>query len=203
MDKQERKKELMDILVFVFFFIWLFMRILSYTSDLKMNTFLFISKVIIILAALLVALFVLPDSDTFVDEFEISNRNKAYKFSWFFLILETAVIYVLSKAKYLDGQLVIEIILWSGYLSYFISYKFYDLDLGSKFQERTLKKIKKTTTSSIQILFGGILGLTILSVNPIKAEKMLYIVSGSFFLLIGLSLHLYVYFRAKKRGKKK
>lgn len=203
MDKQERKKELMDILVFVFFFIWLFMRILSYTSDLKMNTFLFISKVIIILAALLVALFVLPDSDTFVDEFEISNRNKAYKFSWFFLILETAVIYVLSKAKYLDGQLVIEIILWSGYLSYFISYKFYDLDLGSKFQERTLKKIKKTTTSSIQILFGGILGLTILSVNPIKTEKMLYIVSGSFFLLIGLSLHLYVYFRAKKRGKKK
>ena len=190
-EKIERGKAKTDIYIFFFFIVWIILRILNYLNIEGMELAFHFTRLIIAIGAMFLVMQYVYFSRRLTDELDAENKFKAHKFSWIFTMLSAIMLYILCKKASLNSEFALELILWIGYLSYFLSYKFLDLELNTKISEKSKKIIIRTAIFITTFIFGMNLGFTIPKMNSaiVEKHKVLYL-SISLIILIAATIYL-------------
>ncbi|MBC8385048.1 MAG: hypothetical protein H8E57_05980 [Candidatus Cloacimonetes bacterium] len=190
-EKIEKGKARTDIFIFIFFLVWIILRVLNYLNIEGMEIAFHFTRLIIAIGAIFLIIQYVYFSKILTDELDADNKSKAHKFSWIFMMLSAILLYILCRKTSLNAEFAIELILWIGYLSYFLSYKFLDKELHTKISEKSKKLIIRISIFITTFIFGMNLGFTMPKMNSIILEKykVLYI-SISVIILITATIYL-------------
>ncbi len=179
-DRIEKSKGLIDLFTFIFMLIWIGLRVLEHMNVGDMQITLHIVRLFVVIGVMLVIMHYVFFSKLFTDELEKINKLKAHKLSWVITGLSSILLYIISDKTSLSAKFSIELIMWVCYLSYFISYKFLEAGLDSKFSEKQRQIISTIAVFIGMVVFGMIFGYMIphISSEVIMEHKYLYIVSA-------------------------
>ena len=168
----EKRKEQLDTFVILLFIIWIGLRIVS---SMEMEGFrvtvYFFQMLIVFSSVFLITLFVFY-SRMVTDELQILNRYKASRVSWALTTLVTFVLYFLNGKGLISGTLSLEILLWTGYLSYFLSFKFIDKGLFDSLSAKTRRYLQIGFTILSAAVLGSIFGYTMEDVQTNLTETI-------------------------------
>ena len=127
-------------------------------------------------------------SKQYSDELERENKLKAYKFSWIFTMLSAIILFILSNKAILKAGFALELLLWIGYLSYFLSFKFLDAGLDARFNDKTLKVIGIIAVLCGSVVLGMNFGYKMPDLNPSEFNEHIVLYIGTSIILIALSI---------------
>ena len=186
-EKIEKSKAKIDWFVFVILILWVALRVLNTQNFEGMEFVLHFGRLFLILGGVFLMMYYFYFSKQYSDELERENKLKAYKFSWIFTMLSAIILYILTNKAVLKAELALELFLWIGYLSYFLSFKFLDAGLDAKFSEKSVKFIGAIAVFAGAVILGMNFGYKIPALNPAEFSdnKVLYIGVSTF--LVALS----------------
>jgi len=187
-EKIERNKAKIDWFIFVFFILWIALRIVNNLEFAGLDFVLHFGRLVLVLGGLFLMMYYFYFSKQYTDELEQENKMKAYKFSWIIMMLSAIILFILSNKAILTAGFALEILLWTGYLSYFLSFKFLDAGLDSRFNNRILKVIGIVSVFLGSVVVGMNFGYKMpdVDVQVFNEYKALYIVTSV--ILVGLSI---------------
>lgn len=177
----EKGKAKTDLFIFVIFVIWIASRILGYFDVDGLELVTYFASLIVILSAVIIIMQYMYYSIRLKDELDLVNKFKAYKFSWIVIMISAILLYITCKKTSLTAQFSIELILWIGYLSYFLAFKFFDAGLDAMFSNKLRKVFGIVAIFCISLVFGMNFGYKIPEPGSaiINENKVLfYIISG-------------------------
>jgi len=187
-EKIEKSKAKIDLFIFMFLILWIAVRVLNYLNFEGMVFALHFIRLFLAVGGMFLIMQYLYFSRKMTDEFERENKYKAHKFSWVFTMLSIIVLYILYDKTNLKAEFVIELILWIGYLSYFLAFKFLDAGLDVRFSNKYRKVIGTIALFMASLVIGMNIGYSTpdLSYDQFNQNKVLYI--GISILLIVISI---------------
>jgi len=187
-EKIERNKAKIDWFIFVVFLSWIALRVLNTRIFDGMDIILHFGRLFLVLSGVFLMMYYFYFSKRLTDELERVNKMKAYKFSWIFTMLSAIILYILGNKTILNAEFALELLLWIGYLSYFLSFKFLDAGLDARFNDKTIKLLGIIAVFTGAVILGMNFGYKIpdVDVQVFNEYKVLYIVTSV--ILVGLSI---------------
>ena len=145
-------------------------------------------RLIIAIGAMFLIMPYMYYNSIFTDEFERENKFKAHKFSWVFTMLSVILLYIICKKTSLQAEFALELILWIGFISYFLAFKFLSTGLDATISENLKKKITFAAIFITMFIFGLNMGFTIPDLNSeqINENKLVFYGVSLFILLISV-----------------
>jgi len=187
-EKIEKSKAKIDWFVFVILILWIALRVLNTQSFAGMEFVLHFGRLFLLLGGVFLMMNYFYFSKQYADELERDNKMKAYKFSWIFTMLSAIILYILTNKAVINAEIALELVLWIGYLSYFLSFKFLDAGLDARFKDKTVKVIGIIAVFAGAVVLGMNFGYKMPKLDPSEYSnnKMLYI--GVSILLVVVSI---------------
>ena len=181
----EKGKARTDLFIFVMFIIWIATRILCNFEVVGFEIVTYFTSLVVILSVVFLGMRYLYLSAKFKDELDEENKHKAHKFSWVVMMMSAVLLYVLCHKTKLSAQFSLELILWIGYFSYFISFKFFDAGLDAKFSEKSRKVLGAISLFIVSLVIGINFGFNM----PDPDSK---IISENQLLFYGISIVIFI-----------
>lgn len=187
-EKIEKSKAKIDWFVFVILILWITLRVLNTQSFEGMEFVSHFGRLFLVLGGVFLMMNYFYFSKQYADELERENKMKAYKFSWIFTMLSAIILYILTNKAIVNADFALELFLWIGYLSYFLSFKFLDAELDARFSEKSVKFIGAIAVFSGAVILGMNFGYKMPALNPAEYNdnKALYIGTSIFLVLLSI-----------------
>jgi len=187
-EKIERSKTKVDWFIFVFFILWIALRVMNNQNFEGMEFILHFGRLFLVFGGVFLMMYYFYFSKRFTDELERENKLKAYKFSWIVTMLSAIILFILCSKAILKTEFALELLLWTGYLSYFLSFKFLDSGFDARFNDKTVKVIGIIAVFSGAMVLGMNFGYKMPDLSPseFSDNKVLYI--GTSVILVALSI---------------
>lgn len=207
-EKIEKNKAKVDLFIFVFFILWIALRVMDNVNYEGMQLAIHFFRLFLVFSGLFLMMYYLYFNKQLTDEFERENKLKAHKFSWIFTMLSAIVLFILSNKSVLNAQFALELLLWIGYFSYFLSFKFLDSGLDAKFSEKYTKIIGFIAVFCTSLVVGMNIGYKMpkLAAGEFNDHKAIYIVISIFLTALAIIMLLKFVKMVKqeeaKKGKK-
>lgn len=189
-EKIEKSKIKIDWAIIIIFILWIGARVVSIRNIEPMEEFLFLFHIFLILGGLYLLIQYVYFNLKLTDEFELANKQMAHKFSWNATLISAIILLVLSTKGKITGTFSIELLLWIGYLSYFIAYKYLDAGLNNLISPKILKSINKVAGFIFIFFLGLNLGFTSPDFNleHFNDNKLIYIFTLLFLVILSVLL---------------
>ena len=187
-EKIERSKTKIDWFIFVVFVLWIALRVMDTQNFDGLEFILYFGRLFLVFGGVFLLMYYFYFSKRLTDELERENKLKAYKFSWIFTMLSAIIFFILCNKVVLKAGFALELLLWIGYLSYFLSFKFLDAGLDARFKIKTLKVIGIIAGFCGSVVLGMNFGYKMPNLSPTEFNDHIALYIGTSIILIALSI---------------
>jgi hypothetical protein len=201
LEKMQKIKERLDVFMFILIIIALSLRVLNQFNIVELELVKHFVTHIVYGAGMYLVLNYLLLTGHVLDELEVHNKLTAYRFSWFATLMASIILYAVCRKAELESSTALEIIIWTGLITYFCVYKFMDLELYEHFSSRARSIISILAKMLVAVAFGFIIGFTSPGVESELFNNYFWLYLGINIIIGGSLIYLvisYVIFAKKQ-----
>jgi len=111
-------------------------------------------------------------------------------------MLSAILLYIFCKKTPLSAEFALELILWLGYISYFISFKILESDLPNRINSKTKLVLKLSAMGFAIAILGMNMGFAVPKLNPliISENKVVFLLVSAIIFIVA-TIVVIIFFR--------
>lgn len=167
---------------FLLMLIWIFSRIMYHLEIEGFGFVRYLTQLTVTIMAVFLVIQYWALTQLHSDEFEVHIKHLAYRFSWMVTLLTAMILYILSDKQLISSGLAIELIVWTGYISFLLVRKFLEWELNRYLSARMQKTLVILGILSAAVILGFTFGYS----TPVFKGNELEELSGWYYASSGV-----------------